>query len=346
MDQKRATIKDIATEVGVSARTVSMVLNNQGRISQSTRERVIEVAKRLNYQPNILARGLVNQRTYLIGVVVPYLTSSFFTTIMSGIEERCMDQGYDIILGNSSSGPTSEKDAIQRMVNRKVDGIICAPDPRYFEFYQGLLDTGLPIVEIMTHVKGSSAVSVLVDDVQGGYLAGRHLLDLGHRKIGFVSYVEEFYEEIRLRREGLRNALLEQGVPVNREPYETSSDLTPEGTRSAVRELLSRAPDMTALLVPTDMAAIGAIRACIDSGRRVPEDISVVGYDDIDVARYQIQYQLTTVSQPKEQVGRIAFDIIHALIEKSGPSDGVVLQPSLVVRSTTAAVRTEDAAQS
>jgi DNA-binding LacI/PurR family transcriptional regulator len=118
-----------------------------------------------------------------------------------------MEQGYDIILGNSSAGPRSEKGAVQRMVNRKVDGIICAPDPWHFELYQSLLDTGLPIVEIMTHVSGGSAPSVLVDDVAGGALAGRHLLDLGHRRIGFLSYVEDFYAEIRLRREGIRGRL-------------------------------------------------------------------------------------------------------------------------------------------
>lgn len=339
MNSRNVTIKDIAADVGVSARTVSLVLNGQGRISVKTRKLVLAAASRMNYQPNILARGLVNQRTYLIGVVVPYLTASFFTNILSGIEERALEQGYDILLGNSASNSTTEKAAIQRMVNRKVDGIICAPDPRHYQFYSELLRTGLPLVEIMTHIRGGKAPSVLVDDIEGGYLAGTHLVDLGHHDIGYLSYHEDFYEEITLRREGLRNALQSRRISFDLDRYEIRSDLSFDGARKATTTLIARAPELTAIVAPTDMAALGAIAACVESGRSVPGDISIVGYDDIDIARYQIAHPLTTVAQPKEQVGRVAFDLIYSLIAEKSEPESVLLKPTLVERSTTAPVR-------
>ena len=332
---KRVTIKDIAKEAGVSPRSVSLVLNNAGRISKATRERVLKIAHDLNYQPNILARGLVNGRTYLIGVVFPYLTNSFFTSIISKIEEYSMSDGFDIILGNSSSSLELERGAIQRMVNRKVDGIICCPDPRYYEFYSKLAETGLPMIQIMTHIKHANSHSVLVDDENGGYLATKHLIDLGHSNIGYISYTEDYYQEIVLRNSGYRRALIEKGISLDLEKYEVQSDLSFNGGYNAAKELLARDRQVSAIFAPTDLAALGAVKACLDSGRKVPEDISVVGYDDIDLAKYQIQYPLTTIAQPKDVIGTIAYSMLKKLIA-GNKIESVVLKPELVIRKTTA----------
>ncbi len=334
LEINRVTIKDIAREAGVSPRSVSLVLNNAGRISQSTREKILKIAKEMNYKPNILAKGLVKGKTYLIGVVFPYLTNSFFTNIISKIEEESMADGYDIILGNSSSSLEAEKGAIERMVNRKVDGIICCPDPRYYEFYDQLLKTGIPLVQVMTHVKGIKAFSVLVDDEMGGYIATKHLLELGHTKIGFISYTEDFYQEIILRNRGYRKALIERGISLDLEKYEIKSDLSVQGSYSATEKLIKRNRDMTAIFVPTDMAAIGAVQACLNLGKKVPQDISVVGYDDIDLARYQIQYQLTTVAQPKDIIGSLAYRMLKKLMT-GNKTESILLKPKLVIRKTT-----------
>lgn len=330
----KVTIKDIAKRAGISPRSVSMVLNNTGRISQATRKKVLEIAKEMNYQPNILAKGLVNGKTYLIGVVFPYLTSSFFTNIISKIEEESLLDGYDIILGNSSSSLEAEKGAIQRMLNRRVDGIICCPDPRYYEFYNYLVETNIPLIQIMTHVNGVVAYSVLVDDEKGGYLATKHLIDLGHKKIGFLSYNEYYYSEIILRNKGYRNALIEHGIKLDVEKYEIKCDLSIQGSYTATKALLERNPQLTAIFAPTDMAAIGTIQACIDNGKKVPDDISVVGYDDIDLAKYQIGYPLTTIAQPKDIIGTIAFKMLKDLI-RGEKIESVLLEPELVVRNTT-----------
>jgi DNA-binding LacI/PurR family transcriptional regulator len=334
MSAKSTTIKDIAKAVGVSPRSVSLAINNQGRLSAATRERILRVAAEMDYHPNVMARGLVSSKTFLLGVVVPYLTSSFFSNIISGIEEESIKQHYDIILGSASRELASEKWAIQRMVNRKVDGIICCPDPRFYELYQGLVSTGIPLLEIMTHVKGTEAVSILVDDRHGGHAATTHLLDLGHRNIGFIKYNADYYEEIRLRNEGYRQALIERGVSLDLSRCEIASDLTRDGSYKAAVSLLRANPDITAIFAPTDVAAIGALGACLDAGRKVPQDISVVGYDDSDFARYQAQLPLTTISQPKEEVGRLAFLMIHRMILGESVSS-VSLLPELVTRSTT-----------
>jgi DNA-binding LacI/PurR family transcriptional regulator len=170
--------------------------------------------------------------------------------------------------------------------------------------------------------------------MHGGRVATTHLLDLGHRNIGFIRYNADYYEEIRLRNEGYRQALIERGVSLDLSRYEIASDLTRDGSYKAAESLLRANPDITAIFAPTDVAAIGALGACLDAGRKVPQEISVVGYDDSDFARYQAQLPLTTVSQPKEGVGRLAFQMIHGMIRGESMSS-VTLLPELVTRSTT-----------
>jgi DNA-binding LacI/PurR family transcriptional regulator len=334
----KITIKDIAKEIGVSPRSVSYALNGTGRISSDTRERIIKRAKELNYQPNILAKGLVEQKTYLIGVVLPYLSNSFFARIINGIEQSCVNDGFDILLGNSSSAGRAEMGVINRIVNRKVDGIICCPDPKYYEFYRELWETGIPLVQIMTHVKGIDAVSLFVDDEGGGYTATKHLLELGHKNIGFISYQKEFYQEIHLRRQGYQRALIERGVSLDLARYTEASDLTIQGGYSAAKALLLRNSALSAIFASTDTAAIGAVQACLDMGKRVPEDISVIGYDDIDLAAHQIGYPLTTIAQPKEEIGERSFDMLKRLI-RSEPVQSVQLKPTLIPRKTTCSIR-------
>ena len=261
----------------------------------------------------------------------------FSPAIINGIEEKCVKDGFDIILGNSSSASQAEKGVIKRMVNRRVDGIICCPDPRYYEFYKELRETEIPLIQIMTHVKGINATSLLIDDEWGGYLATRHLIGFGHEKIGFLSYKEDYYEEIQLRRQGYMRALIEAGLSLDLTRFTEPSDLTIKGGYTAAEKLLERNSSLTAIFAATDIAAIGAIQACLDKRKRVPEDISIVGYDDIDLAEYQISYPLTTVAQPKETIGEMAFDMLRQLI-KSEQVTSLQLKPKLVIRKTSGPV--------
>jgi DNA-binding LacI/PurR family transcriptional regulator len=333
---KAATIKDIARAVGVSPRSVSAALNNSGRVSPATKERILTVAKEMNYSPNVLARGLVQHRTYLLGALFPYASVSFFNEIISGIEKECSLRGYDLLLGNASLiDEREEPRALMRLVNRNVDGILCAPDPRAYQLFGRFADRSLPLVQVMTRVQGLNLPFVGVDNDAGGYMAARHLLDLGHERIGFLQTDRSWYAEIHDRRAGYLRALLEAGVKIDVARYTVTSDLSIEGGYRAMRTLLARAPDVQAVFAPTDYAAIGAIRACMEAGRRVPEQCSVVGYDDLELARRQIVYPLTTVAQPKQEIGTIAFQLFEQAADGETP-EPVLKRPSLVVRETTA----------
>lgn len=336
---KAATIKDIATAVGVSPRSVSAALNSSGRVSPETRERILTVAREMNYSPNVLARGLVQQRTYLLGAVFPYASVSFFNEIISGVEKACSLHGYDLLLGNASLiDEREEPRALMRLVNRNVDGILCAPDPRAYQLFSQFTDNSLPLVQVMTRVQGLDLPYVGVDNEAGGYMAARHLLELGHERIAFLHTNRSWYAEIHDRHAGYVRALLEAGIRVDLNAYMASSDLSIEGGYRATRLLLDSAPELQAIFAPTDYAAIGAIRACLEAGRSVPEDCSVVGYDDLELARRQIIYPLTTVAQPKEEIGSIAFRLFQEATEGRAV-EAVLMEPTLVVRGTTAPPR-------
>ncbi|MBN2655520.1 MAG: LacI family DNA-binding transcriptional regulator [Spirochaetales bacterium] len=337
-ERKRVTIKDIAREVGVSAHSVSLALNNQGRISEPVRKKILETADRMNYRPNILARGLVQGRTYLLGFICPAIHESFFASILSGVEEKCSRKGYDVILGNAFGRDIkTESDALSRILDRKVDGIIAAPDPRAYSVYEPLVSEGIPFVQIMTRIPGLNAPSLSVDNEYGGYIAARHLIELGHSNIGFINTDLPFYEEISQRYKGYTRALLSLEQSVNPQQLSVACEnlIDIEQSKEAAKKLLMENRSISAVFAPTDHAAIGVVNACLELGKRVPEDISVIGFDDIDLAHYQIMRPLTTISQPKQEQGYLAFEMIEQLISGEKISDRII-KPELITRTTTA----------
>lgn len=342
MQRKRATLKDIASTVGVSPRAVSAALNDTGRVSPATRARILRVAEEMQYQPNVLARGLVQQRTYLLGALFPYASVSFFNQIISGIEAECSRFGYDLLLGNASLlDEREEPQALLRLLNRNVDGILCSPDPRAHALFRQFVGGSLPVIQLMTRVPDIELPFVGVDNEVGGYLATRHLLELGHRNIGFLGSNRSWYTEIQDRQAGYTRALLERGVQLELNRFRVPGELTVEDGTRATTQLLVSAPETTAIFAPTDHAAIGAIHACRAANRRVPEDISVVGYDDLEIAGLQIDYPLTTIAQPKEQVGTIAFELFQNALAGASP-ESLLLEPTLVIRATTAPIHSSE----
>ncbi|NBC29955.1 MAG: substrate-binding domain-containing protein [Spirochaetes bacterium] len=338
MQKRPATLKDIAEATGVSARAVSAALNNSGRVSEKTRQRIVRVAEEMNYRPNILARGLVQQKTYLLGALFPYASVSFFNQIISGIEQECTRLGYDLLLGNASLlDEREEPRALLRLLSRNVDGVLCAPDPRAHSLFQRFVGGRTPVIQVMTRVPDLALPYIGVDNVTGGYIATQYLLGLGHRYIGFLASERSWYAEINDRHAGYTRALMEAGVKMDPENYQARCDLTYDGGKSGARELLTRAPETTAIFATTDHAALGAVQAALDLGRRVPEGCSVIGYDDLELAERQIGYPLTTVAQPKEEVGVKAFELFRRASEGE-PVESIVLTPKLVVRGTTAPV--------
>lgn len=342
---KRITMKDIAAELEVSVQSVSQALNRTGRLGSETRRRILNAAERLNYRPNILARGLRNRRSYLLGVVFPFLNDSFFSRILGGIEDSSRRFHYDILIGNSfidysrrsdlDSLRKAEIDVLERMTNRGVDGIIGTPNPRIPGVYEKLAADGAVFFQLMKRIPGLNAGFLGVDNVEGGRTAVNHLISLGHERIGFLQTEFSEYEEIKDRGTGYLKALIARGIVLDTDRFEDPGDLSFHGAGSSALRLVKRNPDMTALFAPTDMAALGTLQALTEAGKRIPEELSVIGYDDLELAAYQVIHPLTTVAQPKEELGRKAFELLQEQIE-TGETRNLLMPPKLVVRRTTA----------
>lgn len=335
MTDHRTTLKDIAAVVGVSARAISAALNGTGRVSPEVRTRIQQVAKEMHYRPNILARGLVQNKTFLLGAVFPYANVSFFNDIISGIEERCTQMEYDLLLGNANLlDDKDEHPALMRMINRGVDGILCSPDYREIGLFRQLEKEGPATIQVMTRIPDSSLPFVGVDNKKGGLIATTYLIELGHQNIGFLTAKRCHYAEIEDRYSGYLKALIQSGIQLDTDAYTQTSDLTVEGGKEAAAQLLRRNPNLTAIFAPTDFAAVGAIRACLEAGRRIPQDVSVIGFDDLSLAEHQVVYPLTTIAQPKREVGLAAFDSLSKMLAGEQPPD-VTMSPELKIRSTT-----------
>lgn len=342
--RRQVTIKDIAQKVGISNRAVSLALNDKGRISKETRKQVLDTARELGYSPNMLAKGLVEKKTFMIGAIFPYLGVSFMNLIIAGMEKACIRRNYEIILCSSSSANLSmllpdlsfEQNSVQRMILRRVDGIVCLPDPRAYSIYSEVVAEGIPLLQVLRKIPGLDAPYLCVDNELGAFEETKYLIDLGHTSVGFLRYNDSSFDEINSRYQGYLKALIKFSLSLDLERVTEPSDLTYEGGYRAAKALLARAPEITAIVAPTDYAALGTIQACSEAEKRVPEDISVVGFDDLDIARYQVDHPLTTVKQPKEEFGAMAFEMLYSLI-KGEHVESSYMQPELVLRSSAAA---------
>lgn len=333
--EKQTTLKDIAKIVGVSPRTVSSALSGTGRVSEAMRIKIKNVANELNYKPNLQARGLVQHKSYLIGTVFPYLNVSFFNEIISGIEEKASENDYDILLGNANL--QTKKDgrfAIERMIRRNVDGLICSPDYREVNLFKELKEKNIPTIQVMTNIDDLDLPFIGVDNICGGKIATNHLISLGHEKIGFIGTNRIHYSEIDSRNSGYLQALIENGIKLDIDRYTVKADQSIKGGYDATLELLKKAPDLTAIFASTDYAALGVIRALLSKGKKIPEEVSVIGFDDLDFASHQFVYQLTTVAQPKREIGLLAFDMFLDILAGK-KVENIILKPQLVKRTTT-----------
>lgn len=343
--QRSTTIKDIASRAGVSLRAVSLAINGQKGVSETTRENILRIAKEMDYTPNVLARGLAGNRSFLIGVIFPYLNFSFLSRILAGIEKRTVSQGYEILLCSSSyeelafmaNDLDNERQAIERMLSRQVDAIVCLPDPRAYELYSGVLNKGVPVLQLLRVVPHLPAPFLCVDNESGAFDETEYLLELGHRQVGFIGYTDDSFTEVSQRYRGYLRAMMARDHSVDLRRVTVGCDLTFEGGFAAMKSLLVQAPRLTAVVGATDYAAVGAIAACLDSGLRVPEDISVVGFDDLEAASLQSSHPLTTVCQPKELLGELAFDLAYTMIS-GGKVESVTLRPPLVIRKSSGPV--------
>jgi LacI family repressor for deo operon, udp, cdd, tsx, nupC, and nupG len=330
------SIKDVAREVGMSTATVSRALRGMPRVSEATRRKVLEAAERLDYVASPHAVSLASGQTRAVGVVVPFVTRWFYGSVVHGAEELLRGAGYDLLLYNLAG----DHDARHRvfsthLLRKRVDAVLVLALTPTGDEVASLTRLGRPVAIVGGRVSGWSTVRI--DDVATARTAMRHLLELGHRRIGYIggSLENQLDSSAPLDRlTGYRQAMAEAGVPVERE-WEVTGDFTVRGGAAAAERLLALRPRPTAIFAASDEMAIGTIRAARRSGLRVPEDLSVIGIDDHEMAEL---FELTTVSQPAHEQGRLAARLLLDAIQADGsPEPQTITVPTaLVVRGTTA----------
>jgi DNA-binding LacI/PurR family transcriptional regulator len=339
-----ATIYDVARESGYSPTVVSHVLNDNPRVSERARVVILAAAKRLHYRPNLLARELGLKRTKLIGILVRDIIYPFYPSIVEGIEETAFSHGYTTILCNSAGSASREAIYLDVLKRRKVAGIIAGPVQAGGDnsgVFKDLKAGGTPIVIIDGHLSGVNSDSILTDGVKGGYKAVRHLIELGHSRIGCV--IPASGEPTRLA--GYRRALEEARLPFHGE-YVAQRTLSPgeEGGKigtevdgyEGARQLLKLRQRPTAIFAINDVMAFGAEKAIREAGLQIPRDISLVGFDDVLFSSF-LGVPLTTVRQPTNEIGRTAATMLITRIERAGipkRTRHIVLDPELIIRES------------
>ncbi|MCL4516385.1 MAG: LacI family transcriptional regulator [Firmicutes bacterium] len=333
------TIRDIAREAGVSTATVSRVLNDLQSVTEETRRKVLETVNRLGYRPNGLARSLSTKRTGTMGLIISDITNPFFPEIARGVEDVLNAYGYNVILCNTDGHAEKEAAYIRLLVEKRVDGIIFASVRTDKSDLSDLDANGIPWVLAGRTLPGIDRDCVVVDNILGAYQATQHLLQLGHRRIGYVS--GPFHVSVNMERlEGFRQATSGYGLNASELPI-VEADFKQAGGYAAALRLLGPQSDLTALFVANDLMAIGVLEAAHDLAIQVPEDLAVVGFDDIPLAALHT-IQLTTVAQPKYEIGAVAARMLLDKIDRVN-TDGdrssakVILTPKLQVRRTSGA---------
>ncbi len=324
------TITDVAREAGVSTQTVSRVLNNKGEISPATRQAVEDVIDRLGYRPNAIARSLVTRRTLSLGLVVPDITNPFFPEIARGAEEIALAAGYNVFLCNTIEQPEREISVLRSLEEKRVDGVVVCSSRLPDEQLLPVLRRQQAVVLVNRMAPPDVAGTVRVDDVNGSEQAVRYLLARGRLRVGMLSGPPTSFSG-RERRQGFVQATRAAQVAVD-PSWIVSCAPTFDGGQQAARAVLSSGR-VQGLVCYNDLVAVGALQACRDLGVRVPDDIAIIGCDDIPLASL-VTPALTTVRISKFELGAAAVRMLLDRIEGRSDRSDVIMQPELIVRAS------------
>ncbi|ADE70947.1 MULTISPECIES: LacI family DNA-binding transcriptional regulator [Priestia] len=331
------TIKDIARVAGVSVTTVSRALNGYSDVNEKTRQKIAAVARELNYSPNTLARGLVMQKSKTIGLLVSGISresvkDNFTFEVLCGVNERASTLGYDLILFNTNTMMQREKTYTQLCRERRVDGAIIQGIKKEDPYLKEVVESDIPCVLVDIPVHSNSVGYVTTDNALGAKKAVEHLASLGHKHIGMINGHEDaFVSQERLN--GYREALKECGLSFRSE-WVVSGNFEEKKAEKAVRELINRHKEVTAIFCASDLMALGALKACKELGLHVPKEMSIVGYDNIVLASYSSP-NLTTVGQEVYQIGYEAADLLIEMLEGKETNMKRYLDTKLIIREST-----------
>jgi len=328
------SLKKLAEYLGLSPATVSLVINRStvaDSIPQETKDRVFAAARKFKYRPNFFARSLRAQRSFTIGVIVPEVSDGYSATVMSGVENYLLQEGYFYFVASHRHRPDLIDEYPRLFLERSIDGLIAVDTPWN-------LSLSVPVVTISGHNHVKGVTNIVLNHERAAELALKHLYQLGHRKIAFIKG-QAFSSDTEVRWSNIETAAQKLGLEVLPELVAQLEEDSPSphvGLIATKKLLASRRP-FTALFAFNDISAMGAIRALRDAGLKVPDDVSVVGFDDIQNAAYQ-NPALTTVRQPLREMGQVAAEILLRRINRPGLDlhDKVRhVEPELIVRETT-----------
>ncbi|HEY3429516.1 MAG TPA: LacI family DNA-binding transcriptional regulator [Cyclobacteriaceae bacterium] len=337
MKKSPATLIDIARMLNVSASTVSRALHDHPSISTETKQAVVELAKQLNYQPNLLALSLLTKKTNAIGIIVPEITSFYFATVINGVQDMVEAAGYNLMISQSNESFEQEKKLIHDLSLVRVDGFLISPSSQTecFDHFDKLKDNDVPIVIFDRDCVGYEADKVLVDDYDGALQAVEYLIKTGCKRIAHITGPSSLSVS-RHRLAGYKDALKRNGIEFQQDLVVDSSGFSPDHGIEPTRTLLDSKNPPDAIFAVNDGVAIGAMAVIKELGRKIPEDISIVGFDDEPYSSY-FTPSLTSVWQPVYDMGMLSAKILLNRFSSKNPEPKYrqeILKPELIIRES------------
>ena len=331
---KPVSLKELAEHLGLAPATVSLVLNRSpvaDSIPQATKDRIHTAARKYRYRPSFLARSLQARRSFTIGVMVPEVSDGYSASVMSGVEEHLLQEGYFYFVVSHRHRADLIDEYPRLFLERSVDGLIAVDTP-------WALSLSIPVVTVSGHNQIKGVTNIVLDHERAAEVALHHLSQLGHRQVAFIKG-QEFSSDTEVRWNNIEKVACEMSLRICPDLVTQlqGDSPSPETGYQAMKKLLTAQKPFTAVFAFNDISAMGAIRALREAKRRVPEDVSVVGFDDIQSAAYQ-NPGLTTVRQPMREMGRIAAKTLLHRIRDSASDSGraeIMVEPELIVRGTT-----------
>lgn len=331
--QSVARLRDVAERAGVSSASVSRVLNRPETVSPKTRQRIEAAIAEMNFVPNWAARSLASQKSRTVGAVVPTLGIAIFARGIEALQNRLEQSGHGLLIASAQYNATKEVEQVRTLIERNVEGLILVGNEHDEEIFDLAERADIPLITTYLHAVDSRFSSVGVDNKAASRRIIQHVVELGHRQIGVVTSPTEQNDRTRSRLEGIVEALAQSGILVSPNrvlevPYSIADG------RRAARMLLTEHPSLTAIVCTTDVLAIGAVLEAPQLGRGVPDDLSVTGFDDLDLAG-QITPALTTVHVPADEIGRQAADLMLSRLRKRPGLAHIELPAELILRQST-----------
>jgi len=326
------TIKDVAELAGVHPSTVSRVINDDSRISEKTREKVFLIIKKLGYTPNAIARGLKTKRTHTLGMLIPDITNPFFAEIARGVEDAANKNDFNIILCNTDDRLKKERTYLEILRGKRVDGLILGTAHIKDKSILELEKNNFPYILVSRNIEGLDKNCVIVDDEAGGIMAAEYLIKLGHRRIAHITGP--------LKTRSALNRLKGYKLTLKKHEIEYEDELVGEGDfrikggYQVMKRFLKLAEPPTAIFAANDLLALGAMQAIQKKNFHIPEDFSVIGFNDIELASF-VYPALTTIRQPMLEMGALAVKMLLRIIEEGEFNQRkIVLKPKLIIRES------------